>query len=71
MSSTIRNVGEAHRINGEFLNHFLYENGKPTIKKGKEGVVKFHTYQELWDELESIRLSSWDSYNEIKEELGW
>lgn len=63
MSSPIRNCGEAHRINGDALNDFLYAD--------KNGTRKERTYEELWEMLEDIRVSSWDSYYDIKNELGW
>ena len=71
MSHIIRDTGESLRSTGEFLNEFLYEDGKPTRKKGQPGVKKQHTYEELWDALESIRVDSWEAYAAIAKEYGW
>lgn len=65
MSSAIWDSGQTHRRIGEELNHFLYEDGKPS----KNPI--HHSYEELWDMLESIRLESWNEYDDIAREMGW
>jgi hypothetical protein len=71
MSHPMRDCGEAHRELGITLNDFLYEDGKPMRKGGVRGVKKEHTYEELWEMLETIRENSWDSYNQIADYMGW
>lgn len=71
MSSLIRDCAESHKEIGELLNNFLYVNGKPKNNKNKNGIIKEHTYQELWEMLENIRKDSWNSYEQVESGLGW
>lgn len=71
MAHPIRDCGEAHRELGIILNNFLYEDGKPTIKGGTQGVKKEHTNEELWDMLETIRVNAWEIYEDISAYMGW
>jgi hypothetical protein len=71
MSHPVRDCGEAHRELGETLNNFLYEDGKSTRKGGVQGIKKKHSYEELWEMLETIRVDSWDSYKYIAKYMGW
>lgn len=66
MSHPTRDCGEAHRELGERLDEFLYKNGNT---RDKEKIA--HTYGELWDMLESIRVDAWDSYDDIANHMGW
>ena len=66
MSHPIYDCGQEHRELGEQLNYFLYKEGKPN------SIAKIeHTYEELWDMLESIRVDAWDSYGNIASYMGW
>lgn len=71
MSHPIYDCGQEHRDLGEKLNDFLYKDGKPTIKGNKQGIKEEHTYEELWNMLESIRVDVWESYNNIANYMGW
>ena len=66
MSHPIYDCGQEHRELGEQLNHFLYKDGKPSSNIKVE-----HTYEELWNMLESIRAGAWDSYDDIASYMGW
>lgn len=66
MSHPIYDCGQEHRALGESLNYFLYKDGKP-----KNNIRVEHTYEELWDMLESIRVDAWDSYDNIASYMGW
>ena len=48
------------------LNYFLYKNGKPNPNTKIE-----HTYEELWNMLETIRENAWASYDDIASYMGW
>ena len=50
---------------GYNLNDFLYEG------RVKKGIKKPHTYEELWDKLEEIRLDMFECLEENKRQLGW
>ena len=65
MSSAIWNSGQAHRRIGEELNQFLYKDGKPNKSP------LHHSYEELWDMLEHIRLESWSEYDDVAREMDW
>jgi hypothetical protein len=65
MASAIWDSGQTHRRIGEELNNFLYKDGHPN-----KGVVK-HSYEELWNMLENIRLQSWSEYDDVAREMGW
>lgn len=66
MSSTIWDSGQEHRRLGEDLNKFLYKDGKP-----KKNIKEEHTYEELWNMLESIRIDAWDAYDNVAYSMGW
>ena len=66
MSHPIYDCGQAHRKLGEYLNNFLYKDGKP-----RNNIKNEHTYEELWNELESIRVDAWESYNDIADYMEW
>ena len=66
MSSVIYDCGQAHKELGEELNYFLYKDGKPNSNTKIE-----HSYEELWDMLEIIRIDAWDSYDNIANYMGW
>ena len=66
MSHPIYDCGQEHRQLGEKLNYFLYKDGRP-----KKNIREKHTYEELWDMLESIRVDAWDSYDDIANCMGW
>lgn len=71
MSHPVWDIGQDMRRLGEELNWFLYEDGKPTLKGGKPGVKVEHTYEELWNMLESICVNAWRSYKDIAVYMGW
>lgn len=66
MSNPIYDCGQDHKDLGETLNHFLYKDGKPNSNVRIE-----HTYEELWDMLEMIRVNAWASYDGIASYMGW
>ena len=66
MSSPMYDCGQEHKELGESLNYFLYKDGKPQNNDRVE-----HTYEELWDMLESIRVDAWNSYDDIADYMGW
>ena len=66
MSHPMYDCGQEHRQLGEKLNYFLYKDGRP-----KKNIREEHTYEELWDMLESIRVDAWNSYDDIANYMGW
>lgn len=66
MSSAIWDSGQEHWKLGMRLNDFLYKDGKP-----KNNIKEEHTYEELWDMLESIRQNAWDAYDDVAYSMGW
>ena len=66
MSSVIWDCGQEHWRVGTELNDFLYKDGKP-----RNNIKEEHTYEELWDMLEKIRISAWESYDDIANYMGW
>lgn len=65
MSSLKSDLIDSHRSTAEHLTNFLYVDGKSGNTK-KPGVRIQHTYEELWDKLESIRQDCYDMYNTAK-----
>lgn len=65
MSTLISDCTDDYKSTGIMLNDFLYEEGKPFLQKCQPGVKKQHTYEELWDMLESIRANSWYMYDSL------
>lgn len=53
------------------INEFLYENGKPTLRHGKPGVLIEHTEQEYIDFLNGLAQDSLESYRNFAIEYGW
>ncbi len=49
MSSSLRDTVEKLNYIWKHINEFLYENGKPTLRHGKPGVLIEHTEQEYID----------------------
>ena len=66
MSHPIYDCGQEHKELGEMLNYFLYKDGKPNPNTKIE-----HTYEDLWDMLETIRVNAWASYDDIASYMGW
>lgn len=64
MSSIIRDIGEAHEGIVYCINNFLYEDAKKKIPKK-------HTEEEYREFLESLKMDSLSSYNDIAHDHGW
>lgn len=71
MSSILRDTVEELNYIWEHINEFLYENGKPTLRHGKPGVLIEHTEQEYIDFLNKLAQSSLESYRDFAIEYGW
>lgn len=54
MSSSLRDTVEELNYIWKHINEFLYENGKPTLRHGKQGVLIEHTKQEYIDFLNEL-----------------
>ena len=71
MSSILRDTVEELNYIWEHINEFLYENGKPTLRHGKPGVLIEHTEQEYIDFLNELAQNSLQSYRDFAIEYGW
>lgn len=71
MSSSLRNTVEELNYIWEHINEFLYENGKPTLRHGKPGVLIEYTEQEYIDFLNGLAQDSLKSYRDFAIEYGW
>lgn len=71
MSSSLRDTVEKLNYIWKHINEFLYENGKPTLRHGKPGVLIEHTEQEYIDFLNELAQDSLESYRDFAIEYGW
>lgn len=71
MSSSLRDTVEKLNYIWKHINEFLYENGKPTLRHGKPGVLIEHTEQEYIDFLNELAQNSLESYRNFAIEYGW
>lgn len=71
MSSSLRDTVEELNYIWKHINEFLYENGKPTLRHGKPGVLIEHTEQEYIDFLNGLAQDSLESYRDFAIEYGW
>lgn len=71
MSSSLRDTVEELNYIWKHINEFLYENGKPTLRHGKPGVLIEHTEQEYIDFLNKLAQNSLESYRDFAIEYGW
>lgn len=71
MSSSLRDTVEELNYICKHINEFLYENGKPTLRHGKPGVLIEHTKQEYIDFLNELAQDSLESYRDFAIEYGW
>ena len=71
MSSSLRDTVEELNYIWKHINEFLYENGKPTVRNGKPGVLIEHTKQEYIDFLNELAQDSLESYRDFAIEYGW
>lgn len=71
MASLIWDVAQDKLERIHTLRNFLYENGKPLVKKGLPGTYKSHTEEEYRKILDEILNSELESYKTISHELGW
>lgn len=71
MSSSLRDTVEELNYIWKHINEFLYENGKPTLRHGKPGVLNEHTKQEYIDFLNELAQDSLESYRDFAIEYGW
>lgn len=71
MSSSLRDTVEELNYIWKHINEFLYENGKPTLRHGKPGVLIEHTKQEYIDFLNELAQDSLESYRDFAIEYGW
>lgn len=71
MSSSLRDTVEELNYIWKHINEFLYENGKPTLRHGKLGVLIEHTKQEYIDFLNELAQDSLESYRDFAIEYGW
>ena len=71
MSSSLRDTVEKLDYIWKHINEFLYENGKPTLRHGKPGVLIKHTEQEYIDFLNGLAQDSLESYRDFAIEYGW
>lgn len=71
MSSSLRDTVEELNYIWKHINEFLYENGKPTLRHCKPGVLIEHTEQEYIDFLNGLAQDSLKSYRDFAIEYGW
>lgn len=71
MSSSLRDTVEELNYIWKHINEFLYENGKPTLRHGKPGVLIEHTEQEYIDFLNGLAQNSLERYRNFAIEYGW
>lgn len=71
MSSSLRDTVEELNYIWKHINEFLYENGKPTLRHGKQGVLIEHTKKEYIDFLNELAQDSLESYRDFAIEYGW
>lgn len=71
MSSSLRDTVEELNYIWKHINEFLYENGKPTLRHDRPGVLIEHTEQEYIDFLNKLAQDSLESYRDFAIEYGW
>lgn len=71
MATVIWDTAQSQKQLADDVRHFLYQNGKPLVKKGLPGTYNNHTEDEYREMLDRVMSSLYDNYKEISTDMGW